>query len=48
MMCVGVHLYVSEYHDDGVLYAPGREGGYGFPVTQNLRDLLVGRDKELF
>lgn len=48
MMCVGVHLYVSEYHDDGVLYAPGRESGYGFPVTPNLRDLLVGRDKELF
>lgn len=48
MMCVGVHLYVSEYHDDGVLYAPGREGGYGFPVTPNLRDLPVGRDKELF
>lgn len=48
MMCVGVHLYVSEYHDDGVLYAPGREGGYGFPVTQNIRDVLVGSDKATF
>ncbi|MFG1211474.1 hypothetical protein V5F72_03485 [Xanthobacter flavus] len=37
-----------EYHDDGVLYAPHREGGYGFPVTPNLRDLLVGRDNDLF
>ena len=48
MMGVGVHLYISEYHEDGVLYAPGRDGGYGFPVAQNIRDVLVGSDKATF
>ena len=45
MQCIGVLLYTSEAHRSGKLFweEPGR--GYGFPVTKNLRDLLVGDDR---
>jgi hypothetical protein len=41
---IGAMLYASEAHRDGALYwlEPGM--GYGFPVTNNIRDLLVGHD----
>lgn len=44
MRIVGIRLYVGGYHLDGSLswLAPG--AGYGFPVTSNMRDLLVGND----
>lgn len=45
---IGVQVYASDYHASGNLFweQPGR--GYGFPVTNNLRDLLVGDDKKFF
>ncbi len=45
LQLVGAQLYASDHHLAGnlVWQQPGR--GYGFPVTNNLRDLLVGDDK---
>jgi hypothetical protein len=42
---IGAQLYASEYHASGELMwlEPGK--GYGFPVPNSLRDLLVGDDK---
>lgn len=46
---VGVHLYVSNEHQDGELQ-PLRPDwiGYGFPIPNSLRDLLIGQDAEHF
>jgi hypothetical protein len=41
---VGVEIYTSDHHRSGKLMWHGPERGYGFPVPQNLRDLLVGDD----
>lgn len=48
LQMIGVDLYTSAHHRDGrlVFAAPG--GGYGFPVTQNCRDMLVGEDARAF
>jgi len=45
---IGASIYASDHHASGNLMweAPGR--GYGFPVTSNLRDMLVGDDKTFF
>jgi hypothetical protein len=45
MQLIGSQLYASDHHASGrlVWQEPGK--GYGFPVTNNLRDLLVGDDK---
>jgi len=47
LQLVGAQAYASAHHASGKLMwlEPGR--GYGFPVTNNLRDLLVGEDKKL-
>jgi hypothetical protein len=44
---VSIRLYTSGHHKAGRLVwtEPGK--GYGFPVTDNLRDLLVGHDTTL-
>jgi hypothetical protein len=41
---VGTEIYISDYHKSGNLSwdVPGQ--GYGFPVAQNIRDLLEGDD----
>jgi hypothetical protein len=41
---IGSEIYTSEYHKLKKLMwdEPGR--GYGFPVTQNIKDLLEGDD----
>jgi hypothetical protein len=43
---IGAHIYASDHHASGNLMweAPGK--GYGFPVTNGIRDLLVGDDKK--
>jgi hypothetical protein len=43
---IGVQIYASDHHASGKLMwlEPGK--GYGFPVTSNFRDLLVGDDKK--
>jgi hypothetical protein len=48
MRTIGAVIYTSEHHKSGRLYAwePGQ--GYGFPVSRNLRDLLVGDDAKYF
>ena len=45
LRAVGAQLYASDHHASGNLVweEPGK--GYGFPVTNNIRDLLVGDDK---
>lgn len=42
---VGAQIYSSDYHASGQLMwlEPGK--GYGFPVTNSIRDLLIGDDK---
>jgi hypothetical protein len=42
---IGACIYTSDHHASGNLMwdAPGK--GYGFPVTNSIRDLLVGDDK---
>jgi hypothetical protein len=41
---IGSEIYTSEYHESKMLSweKPGR--GYGFPVPNNMRDLLEGDD----
>lgn len=43
---IGADIYTSAYHKSGrlVFEAPGL--GYGFPVTESLRHLLVGDDRK--
>lgn len=45
LQMIGVEVYTSTQHKAGRLewLAPGH--GYGFPVANNIRDLLVGDDK---
>jgi hypothetical protein len=47
LQLIGAMIYTSDHHASGKLMwlEPGK--GYGFPVTNNLRDLLVGDDKGL-
>jgi hypothetical protein len=47
LQMIGSELYASEYHRLGQLFVEGQEG-YGFPVAQNMRHLLVGLDAEMF
>lgn len=47
LQMIGSELYAREYHRLGLLFLEGQEG-YGFPVTQNMRHLLVGLDAESF
>jgi hypothetical protein len=45
MKAIGSQIYTSDHHESGnlVWLEPGR--GYGFPVPNGIRDLLVGDDK---
>src|SRR5262245_51366611 len=47
MQMIGAFLYSSDHHKSGDLMwdKPGR--GYGFPITNGLRDMLIGDDKKL-
>jgi hypothetical protein len=44
---IGIEIYTSDYHREGQLIWFEANRGYGFPVTKNLRDLLVGGDLDL-
>ena len=46
LQMVGVELYTSESHKRGRLFWETPGTGYGFPVTQNVHDLLIGDDKK--
>jgi hypothetical protein len=43
---IGTEIYTSDHHESGWLmwHKPG--GGYGFPLPQNLRSLLIGDDAQ--
>jgi len=45
---IGAQIYASDHHASGNLFweEPGK--GYGFPVTNGIRDFLVGDDKKFF
>lgn len=43
---IGSELYCSEEHKSGRLWWAKKWIGYGFPVPNNIRDLLVGDDKK--
>jgi hypothetical protein len=47
LQAIGVQLYTSEYHRDGRLSWGDAGQGYGFPITGNLRDVLIGNDRNL-
>lgn len=43
---IGAEIYTSELHASGRLRWFEQGGGYGFPVPNNIRDLLTGTDAE--
>jgi hypothetical protein len=43
---IGADLYTSEPHKAGRLRWNELGAGYGFPVPANLRDLLIGEDRQ--
>lgn len=45
---VGAEIYTSNYHKSGNLMWDEPGQGYGFPVTQNIRDFLEGDDAKHF
>jgi hypothetical protein len=47
MQMIGISLYTSDHHRNGELAWVTQGGGYGFPVTSSVRDLLVGDDLAL-
>jgi uncharacterized protein DUF6968 len=44
LQMIGIEVYGSVYHQSGRLVWLAEGAGYGFPVTNNIRDLLVGLD----
>ena len=44
LQMIGVEIYASRYHELGNLRWLATGQGYGFPVSHNARDLLVGDD----
>lgn len=48
LQMIGAEIYASALHKAGQLVwlSPGH--GYGFPVTSNIRDLLIGDDAIFF
>jgi hypothetical protein len=46
--CIGAEIYASKEHESGNLMWGERGKGYGFPVTSNIRNLLIGDDQRFF
>jgi len=46
MQMIGAEVYARSEHKSGRLEWLEPGGGYGFPVPDNIRDLLVGDDKQ--
>jgi hypothetical protein len=46
LQMIGSEIYCSEEHKAGGLSWSEKWIGYGFPVPSNIRNLLVGNDKE--
>lgn len=47
LQAIGIEIYSSSYHESGLLSWHRASRGYGFPVSYNVRDLLVGDDQRL-
>lgn len=45
LMMIGAELYASDHHHEGRLFWDKPGNGYGFPVANNIRDLLEGDDR---
>jgi len=45
LQMIGAELYTSPQHEAGKLEWLAPAFGYGFPVANNIRDLLIGDDK---
>jgi hypothetical protein len=45
---IGADIYTSSYHKSGNLFCERFGDGYGFPVPNNMRDLLEGDDTKYF
>jgi hypothetical protein len=45
---IGTTLYTSDFHATGRLVWLKKGAGYGFPVPNAIRDLLVGEDRQWF
>ena len=45
LQMIGADIYTSSYHKSGHLMFEEAGQGYGFPVPESLRDLLVGNDR---
>jgi hypothetical protein len=45
---IGAQIYASDHHASGKLIWLEPGNGYGFPVTNGIRDLLIGDDKKSF
>ena len=43
---IGAEVYTSSHHQSGRLEWLESDRGYGFPVPDNIRDLLVGDDRK--
>lgn len=41
---IGILLYTSDHHKSGNLFWERASGGFGFPVSQGVRHILVGDD----
>jgi hypothetical protein len=48
MQAIGSEIYASDEHKSGNLRWGDSKGGYGFPLPQIFRDLMVGEDAEYF
>lgn len=48
LQMIAINLYTSDHHKAGRLHSEGWQGGYGFPIAANCRDLLVGDDAKYF
>jgi hypothetical protein len=48
LQAIGAQIYASEEHKAGKLGWGEPGNGYGFPVTKNMRDRLVGYDKQFY
>ncbi len=46
LQMIGAEVYASSHHQSGRLEWLESGRGYGFPVPDNIRDLLVGDDKK--
>jgi hypothetical protein len=48
LQMIGAIVYTSKYHEEGKLQWMELGRGYGFPVTNGIRDILTGDDKKCF